>query len=55
MPVDVEPLWDEIQRIMRLYGIEHPNKAVENGMHLEMLVAEFLAGSRVPGFDPNST
>lgn len=48
LPVGASPLWDEVQRIMREFEIEHPNKGVENGMHLEMLIADFLAGLRVP-------
>ena len=57
IPETVGPLWDEVQRIMRQYEIEHPNKAVENGMHLEMLIADFLSGRRVPngGNDPYGT
>jgi hypothetical protein len=31
---------------MALHEITHTNKAVENGMHLEMLIADFLAGRR---------
>ena len=46
IPESVGPLWDEVVRIMELHGVEHPNKAVKNGMILEMLVADFLAGPR---------
>lgn len=52
LPELVGPLWDEVQRVMREHGITHDNKGVENGMHLEMLIADFLAGRRVPGYDP---
>jgi hypothetical protein len=41
-------MWDEIQERLRELGIEHHNKGIEAGMHLEILMAEFLAGQRVP-------
>ena len=41
-------MWDEIQDILRDLEIEHHNKGIEAGMHLEILMAEFLAGLRTP-------
>jgi hypothetical protein len=48
LPLICAPLWDEIQQHLRELGIEHHNKAVEAGMHVEILMAEFLAGTRQP-------
>ncbi len=48
MPADVGPLWELCQNRLRELGVEHHNKGVEAGMHLEILVAEFLAGTRNP-------
>jgi hypothetical protein len=48
MPLSTEPLWNEIQERLRELGVEHHNKGIEAGMHMEILMAEFLAGLRVP-------
>lgn len=46
MPISVEPLWKQIQQRLRELGVTHPNKAVEAGMHVEILMAEFWSGTR---------
>lgn len=48
MPISVTPMWNEIQRVLREYGVTHHNKGIEAGMHMEILMAEFMAGHRVP-------
>lgn len=48
MPLQCAPLWNEIQANLRDLGITHPDKAVEAGMHFEILMAEYWAGSHVP-------
>ena len=48
LPIECKPLWDEIQERLRDLEVSHPNKGVEAGMHVEILCAEFLAGTRVP-------
>lgn len=48
MPISCQPLWEAVQERLRELGIEHPNKGIEAGMHLEILLAEFQAGERVP-------
>jgi len=48
MPISVQPLWEEIQQQMREFELVHANEAVEAGMHVEALMAEYLAGTRIP-------
>ena len=48
MPLVCAPLWNEIQEHLRELGVTHENKAIENGMHVEILMAEFWASTRIP-------
>lgn len=48
LPIACKPLWDEIQAQLRELEIVHHNKGVEAGMHVEILMAEYLAGLRIP-------
>jgi hypothetical protein len=48
LPLECEPLWNEIQRNLRELGVVHWNKGVEAGMHVEILMAEYWAGLRIP-------
>lgn len=44
IPVDVWPMWEVAVDRMRKEGIAHPVENIRNGMVLEMLIAEYLAG-----------
>lgn len=48
MPIGVKPLWDEIQQKLRELELVHHNDAIEAGMHVEALLAEFYAGTQIP-------
>lgn len=48
MPIACAPLWEAVQERLRELGVEHYNKGIEAGMHVEILLAEFLAGTRTP-------
>jgi len=48
MPLTCAPLWNAIQQELRELGITHEDKVIENGMHVEILMAEFWAGNRIP-------
>ena len=48
IPVEARPVWEEVRLRMQMHGIVHDNLDVENGMIIEMLSAEFLAGPLPP-------
>lgn len=48
IPASVAPLWDFIQERLRELEVEHHNKGIEAGMHLEILCAEFLSSDQHP-------
>jgi hypothetical protein len=48
MPSACAPLWNEIQANLRDVGVVHESKAIEAGMHVEILMAEYWAGMRQP-------
>jgi hypothetical protein len=46
IPAEVFIVWDEVRERLAEQGITHGNEPVRNGMILEILAAEFLAGKR---------
>jgi len=48
MPKDCAPLWNEIQANLRDLGVVHESAAIEAGMHVEILMAEYWASTHVP-------
>ena len=49
IPVETRSLWEETKyRMKGRYGVNHPNEAIENGMFLEYLAAEWLLNPGLP-------
>lgn len=44
IPAEVFPLWDTVCSKLEDEGVIHNHEIVRNGMVVEILVAEFLAG-----------
>ena len=45
VPADVRAVWEEARYRMRALGIVHHDEAIENGMILEYVCAEWLMNS----------